>query len=287
MSEKIAGVVVLYRPDKEVIENIRSYIQTVQKLYLVDNTDTANHAIVQALQSESSSIEYIHLFGNQGIARALNEAASRAWQEGYEWLLTMDQDSFASEDMIKNLLEVCHTFPGKEIGIIAPRYIQQTDGTVMPRSSVEEVDVVITSGNLLNLEAYTKVGPFREDFFIDYVDHEYCLRLKLAGYKVLVHNQVLLHHKLGNSQNHRLMGRPVVSSHHNYLRRYYITRNRLSVLKEFGHHFPGYYKEQHLLNLKELIKVILYEEDKLNKLKSVLRGYRDFKRGHFGKYGHS
>ncbi|WP_299701031.1 glycosyltransferase family 2 protein [uncultured Pontibacter sp.] len=286
MSERVAGVVVLYRPDEEVVENINTYITSVQKLYLVDNTETSNHTIVQALQSASERVEYIHLLENRGIAKALNEAATRALQEGYDWLLTMDQDSRASQGMLSDLLAVGDTYASEELGIIAPRYIQQTDETVIPRHGIEEVDVVITSGNLLNLKAYAEVGPFREDFFIDYVDHEYCLRLKLAGYKIIVNNKVLLSHKLGNSQNHRLIGRPVVSSHHNSLRRYYITRNRLAVLKEFGPHFPDYYKEQHWLNVKELIKVLLYEDDKLSKIKSVFRGYWDFKKGNFGKYRH-
>jgi rhamnosyltransferase len=284
MLGKIAGVVVLYQPDADVVANIRTYTQELQKLYLLDNTENPSHTIKESVQREFDAVDYIHLPHNQGIAKALNTAAFKAAEEGFDWLLTMDQDSKASDNMVKRLLEVCDTYDPAELGIIAPRYLQQTDKTVTAVNGLDETDIVITSGNLLNLSAFLKTGPFREDFFIDYVDHEFCLRLRLAGYKIIINNSVLLYHELGDSQRHQAFGKQVIASHHNLLRRYYITRNRLAVLKEFGASFPGYYQEQRYLNLKELLKLILFEKDKINKIRSVYRGYMDFKKNRFGKY---
>ncbi|WP_461489920.1 glycosyltransferase family 2 protein, partial [Pontibacter sp. HJ8] len=210
-----------------MLENIRTYAHRLHRLYLLDNTESPSHAVRKAVEEEFNEVEYIHLPHNQGIAKALNTAASRAAKQGFDWLLTMDQDSKASDNMIERLLEVCDIYGKEELGIIAPKYLQQTDTSATAGSGLEEVDIVITSGNLLNLNAFIKTGPFREDFFIDYVDHEYCLRLRLAGYKIIVNNSVLLYHELGNSQSHHLFGKSVIASHHNPLRRYYITRNRL------------------------------------------------------------
>jgi rhamnosyltransferase len=286
MSGKIAGVVVLYNPDEKVVDNIKTYAHQLDKLYLVDNSETPSVLIKEAVQKEFNFVEYFHLPHNQGIAKALNTAASKAFAQGFTWLLTMDQDSRASSNMIGRMLTGYEEYQMHEIGILAPRYLQQTDKFPTPLSGLEEVDVVITSGNLLNLEAYAKVGPFREDFFIDYVDHEYCLRLKLAHYKIIVNNSVVLYHELGDSQSHLLFGHKVISSHHNSLRRYYITRNRLSVLKVFKTDFPEYYKQQRLLNMKEIIKLLLFEKDKLSKIRSVFWGYLDYRRKIFGKYRH-
>lgn len=287
MLKKIAGVVVLYQPENNVVDNIKTYGYRLNKLYLVDNTEAPSHSVLKSVQKEFESVEYIHLPQNQGIAKALNSAALKAAEEGFDWLLTMDQDSKASDNMIDRLLETLQEYQNDEIGILAPKYLQQTDMSSAPSSGLEEVDIVITSGNLLNLNAFLKVGPFREDFFIDYVDHEYCLRLRLAGYKIIVNNGVVLYHELGNSQSHQLLGNQVISSHHNSLRRYYITRNRLAVLKEFRYDFPKYYEQQRLLNIKEIIKLLLFEKDKLSKLRSAFWGYLDYKRKIFGKYSHN
>jgi len=37
---------------------------------------------------------------------------------------------------------------------------------------------VITSGSLLPLATYADIGPFREEFFIDFVDTDYCFRAR-------------------------------------------------------------------------------------------------------------
>ncbi|OKL39625.1 glycosyltransferase family 2 protein [Pontibacter flavimaris] len=287
MISNIAGVVVLYNPEEDIIDNVSTYYNSLQKLYVVDNSEVPSEKVLQELSKNFPHTEYHHLANNQGIAKALNIAASRAIEEGFDWLLTMDQDSQASEDMIPKLLEVSANIPKEQVGIIAPRYILETDSLDAEQSNLQEVDVAITSGNLLNLCAFKEVGPFREDFFIDYVDHEYCLRLKLSNYKIVINNKVLLYHKLGDSKSHSFLGYQVNASHHNFLRRYYITRNRLAVLKEFKIQFPQYYRNESTNNLREFIKIILFEKNKVKKIKSVYKGYLDFRRNKFGKYRHN
>lgn len=284
MIPRIAGVVVLYNPDSTVAENISMFCNSIRKLYLVDNSPNPSLTLADTVRKCCNEVEYIHLPENEGIATALNIAACKAVEEGYEWLLTMDQDSRASINMIQNLLQVCKVVNKDAVGIIAPRYVQQTDAFQSKTSGLEEVDVAITSGNLLNLQAFAKVGPFREDFFIDYVDHEYCLRLNSNSYKVIINNDVVLDHKLGDSKAHNILFSTLIVSHHNYLRRYYITRNRLAVLKEFKYLFPKYYRNERTNNLRELVKIIFFEDDKIMKIKSIIKGYKDFKENRFGKY---
>lgn len=284
MMNNVAGVVVLYHPGVTVLENIRSYSKSIKKLYVIDNTEQPSEETSKALYGETSNIEYIAFKQNLGIATALNFAAVKASGEGYEWLLTMDQDSCASKDMVKRLLKGCETLTEEKIGIIAPKYLQQKDDVNNVSSGLEEVDVTITSGNLLNLKAFRIAGPFREDFFIDYVDHEYCLRLKLHGFKIIINKGVILNHALGATKRHAIMRFPMISSHHNFIRRYYITRNRLAVLKEYKDRFPKYYSFERAFFFKETLKILFFEDDKFRKVKSIIQGYLDFKRNRFGKY---
>ena len=56
---------------------------------------------------------------------------------------------------------------------------------------------MITSGSLLALAVFRRVGPMREDFFIDAVDFQYCLRLRRHGYKVIETLLPTLIHPIG------------------------------------------------------------------------------------------
>ncbi|MBC5992108.1 glycosyltransferase family 2 protein [Pontibacter cellulosilyticus] len=280
MSFSIAGVVVLYNPDSEVLNNLRSYCNSISKLYIVDNSECPSEELIVNLKLINA--EYIPFNQNQGIAKALNIGASRAIEDGFDWLLTMDQDSEATKGMVQELINSTGNFDRNSIGIVSPQHILDSK-PVHKSFDVEEVTVVMTSGNLLNLKAYQKVGPFRDDFFIDYVDHEYCLRLKYYGYKILVNHKAILNHQLGQNKAYNALGKTVTTTHHNCTRRYYITRNRLQVLKEYKELFPEYYKTELRNNIKELIKVFFFENNKFGKLKSIIRGYKDYRKGKFGK----
>jgi len=60
-----------------------------------------------------------------------------------------------------------------------------------------EKDVVQMSGSLLSLMAFKEIGPFREEFFIDSIDADYCLRLRKKGYKIIVACQAQMKHSVG------------------------------------------------------------------------------------------
>jgi len=284
MTKNVAGVVVLYNPEPVVVDNIQTYYASVEKLYVIDNTEHAAKEIIDEISRRLPNAEYIPFNENLGIAKALNEAATRAIQEGFEWILTMDQDSSASAGMVENLLKVTSKVKHTMVGIIAPQYIDDPIPSASNGNAVEEALTTITSGNLLNLVAFSDVGPFREELFIDFVDIDYCLRLNLKGYKVLISNQVKLEHQLGSASCHSFFGRRLCTSNHNYIRRYYITRNRLAILKEYKNVCPDFYQSEKNKNFIEITKLILFEKNKLKKIKSILEGYIDFKRNKFGKY---
>nr|WP_241635356.1 hypothetical protein [Fusobacterium gastrosuis] len=131
----------------------------------------------------------------------------------------------------------------------------------------------MTSGNFLNLEISKDIGDFEEKFFIDEVDHEYCYKIYKKGYKVLIINNIMLEHNLGNSKKHGLYW----ATHHNYIRRYYIVRNRCYMIKKYKP--KGYITYL----LKTTLKIILSENDKKRKLKMTYLGVRDFFHGVSGK----
>jgi rhamnosyltransferase len=217
---RIFGVVVLYEPKSEFLDNAFYLSRFVEKLYLVDNSESRVWGAKQRdFIASSPNVEYIPFGGNKGVAYALNFGAQKALSEGANWLLTMDQDSAFVENGLPVLVDFAQRCDPKRVGIVSP--VHWVSGICpLPCEEVVEVLVTMTSGNLVSLQAYKEVGGWREDFFIDSVDHEFCLRLQKRGFKVICYRASVLRHNLGKITRHRFLGREFCATNHNYVRRY-------------------------------------------------------------------
>ncbi len=278
LAPRIAAVVVLYHPGLEVIDNIRSWSGQVETVYAVDNSE-ASDSVFNLLVAKVRNITYIPQGANRGMARALNIGAERAIEQGYGFLLTMDQDSKAAPDMVALMLDCLDVRTLTQIGIISPFHVTKS-GHLPGKEECQDVMTPMTSGCLLNLAAYRAVGPFRDDFFIDFVDNEYCLRLRKQGFDVCRANLARLEHSVGDTKKYG----PFIATNHSPLRRYYKTRNRFKVFHEYVMDFPGHCFYDLVRLVKEIASIILFEDEKLAKLLMMWRGWRDFRRENFGKY---
>jgi rhamnosyltransferase len=277
---KIAGVVVLYNPDEKVRENILSYINHIGKLYVVDNTPNKNNF---QLLPKSKKITYIPNNKNLGIAASLNIGARGSIDDGYKWLLTMDQDSKFTDDNLSNMIEWLGKNHKKNTGLISPWH-ELSIGLNRATEEIEYPLTVMTSGNIISLEAYKKIGGFKEYLFIDCVDFDYCLNLIDHNYKVIRLNNVELKHKLGSIKIDKFLFRNITHTNHNHIRRYYMTRNSFIVGKMYKSKFPKFSKALMREIRHDIIKIIILEKDKYRKIKNMLRGYIDYKKGIMGEY---
>lgn len=279
---RVAGVTVLYYPHADVVASLDTYLAQVEHLYLIDNSDGIDHQSLFAAMENGNRSSYLRQESNNGIAIALNIAARLADAAGFDWLLTMDQDSQADPAMVQQqlqALEVFEAFATEQVGMLAPFHLTKADRHP-PETVLSDVMTPMTSGCLLNLKAYQDVGAFREDFFIDFVDNEYCLRLRHHGWQVLRANRALLRHNVGDIKKFG----PFIATNHSPLRRYYKTRNRLWVFREYVGKFPGHCLFDLVRLAKEIASIVLFEDHKMAKLAMMLRGVFDFFRGRFGRY---
>ena len=274
---KLSAVVVFYKPSKDNISNIDNYIKEVDKLYVVDNTDDD----VTRMES-TDKIEYIKLGDNKGIAYALNVGAKKAIDDGYKYLLTLDQDSKMNADILKQMKDYLKHNKDKKVGLISPyQDIDAKDDK--SNKEVEDMLEVMTSGNIIDLEAYQIIGGFKDWFFIDCVDTDYCMNLHKHGYKVLRLNNVVMKHELGNLVVHKLFGKEYPCYNHNPMRRYYIVRNNLYINDMYKDLYPDYCELLLRVQKGQVKRIIAFEKNKFKKLKMMFKGYRDYKNGVKGK----
>lgn len=288
---KIACIIISYNPGSGIKECFNTLINQVDKVFIVDNGSKSESLVMleELIASNRDKSKLILNDNNLGIATALNIGIKDALAQDYKWILTMDQDSKASTNMIEKMFEVYKEIgkeERKDILSIFPNFVDERIQSVEENSNMkayEYVDADITSGNLLRAEVFDKIGFFDESLFIDLVDTDFCMRLNEKNIKMIKVRDAILYHSLGESQSVKSIFGKFNTSNHSALRRYYMTRNRFYTWEKYRELNSFTLNRDKKLFKKEFVKIILGEEDKLNKIKMVFRGYKDYKKGIRGK----
>lgn len=248
LTMRVAAVIVTFNPDIErLCENLKAASPQVGKILIVDN-GSVNTDKFDGLDS----VSYIKSLSNMGIAWALNRAFEWAHENGFNWLLTLDQDSVIESDYVKKMTRwiADHAFDvdvRSATAIIYPRFVDARIAAVESEASsftrviralknaflTLKPYLPITSGSLVNVEKAC-LCELDEDYFIDDVDHYFDFKLLKAGYVFCEAGNVVLDHRLGEphgigeEKSGGIGGqfRSFVSLHQAW-RYYYMYRNRV------------------------------------------------------------
>lgn len=244
--KQIAAVIVTFQPDlKALNDELAALCDQVGYLIVVDNGSRNQQELQQQLLQYDAHLE--SLPANTGVAHAQNVGIALAKRLGALCVLLMDQDSVPSADMVAHLHEVMLrlTAEGCRVAAVGPRYIDEryeempcfnrVRGIRMERygcdgvPQVIEADYLIASGSLIPLAVLDHVGGMADNLFIDYIDIEWGLRAKAAGFISYGVCAARLDHSLGENPI-RFWGRNI--SVHSPIRNYYFVRNALLIYRK-------------------------------------------------------
>ncbi|HVS75741.1 MAG TPA: glycosyltransferase family 2 protein, partial [Steroidobacteraceae bacterium] len=275
----VCAVVVTYFPGVECAENLAALARQVACLLIIDNgsSEETLQPVVEAARRLSATL--VRLKVNLGIAAALNVGLRLARERGYSWLATFDQDSRATAAMIETMAQALGRYPQpNRVAVVAPRHVDRLIGfTVAERGSEARgrgwrvIPSVMTSGNLVRLDAAVVVGGFDERLFIDFVDHDFCFRLRRRGFRVLEATDAMLLHSLGSMERRLLLIKRVTVTHHAAIRRYYISRNRLVLWRRYWRHEPVWVLRDVRRFLSDAVSMLLFERQPAQKLVMMSR----------------
>jgi len=285
------GVVVTYECGTGVGPTIRSILQQVGRVIVVDNgSNGETRSFLEQMRAENpEAIELILFPENVGIAGALNAGIRRGIALNFPWILTMDHDSVAGGGMVDALRSaVFKDAEPEKILLAAPVYADRNTGEegrlyryegwqrkrLLPGKTGRGVNptLVITSGNLVNAKAYLAVGGFDESLAIDYVDHDFCLRGNRAGYRILVTGEARLFHAIGTATSRWMFGRVWFSTNHSAERRYTIGRNRMTVIRRHASAFPAYALHTALEYPADILSMLVCETGIREKVSALITG---------------
>lgn len=282
----IVAIIVTYNVSSSFSKNVDALLDKVAEIIVVDNG--SKQETINMLDSLNGKISLIKLNENKGIAYALNRGIEYALNKSYEWILTLDHDSIVDTNMLTNMLKTYDKMTEVEkekVVMITPTHVEEKEmsNKIVINSGYEYVLTEITSGALTKAWYYSK-NKYDEKLFIDMVDHEFCLEINKNGYKIIRVNSAILLHNLGESERKRIFRLTITPTNHSALRRYYMSRNRMYVWKRYKGKYDEWIKKDKIRFISEFAKIIIFEDDKLNKIKMIKKGISDYKIGKWGAY---
>ncbi len=294
--EKIFAIIITYNPDIDLLNNeYESLANQVDRFIYVDN-DSINKKSILSWSSTKDKCQYIFLDSNQGIGAAQNAGIKFALSEGATHVILFDQDSVVESNFVDNLYnaEQSAIADGLNVGMTGPIY-RGYDDFEYPICSIEnnkfvkktldsfekycKVSHIIASGSLIKKEVFEKIGLLREDWFIGYIDFEYCFRAAKKGFVSIVTKKACMRHQMGDRQIF-ICGRKI--GIYSPFRRYFDCRNTLLIQKEDI--FPKVLRRHYLkLVFGKFGISLIYGPKRLQQFLYCLRGFYDGLRGRVGK----
>lgn len=238
MNNTVYAVIVSHYPNKAQLYNlVETLTAHVDGVVIIDNgtpfLDITNATLIP-------------LHENKGVAYAQNVGIRWAMERNADYVILFDQDSLPDEFMVSRLTLSCKTLEntGQKVAAVGPCYMDcrfpnahpfvQIKGVHLTRikpvgHDIVPVDHLISSGCLMPATTINAIGMMREDLFIDYIDMEWSLRARSAGYLSYGVFSAHMQHGLGDEPI-ELFSRKIPN--HNALRHYYQFRNCVWLCKQ-------------------------------------------------------
>ncbi len=232
---RLAAAAVLYHPDATLLLALRDALLSSGTPLIV----VCNSVLDADLKATLTGRGMVTLIGdgtNPGLGAALNAAMEAAESAGFTHVMLFDQDSSPGPELARALLDRADAV-ADHLGALGPWltpppgegykaiwYSFRSGGSPGAR----HVDFLPTSGSLIPVSAWRRIGPFRADFFIDGIDVEWSFRAWKAGYRMILADDLAMIHRWGQPGG---QGRQLQIARQGPLRNAYHLRNSTHSLR--------------------------------------------------------
>jgi rhamnosyltransferase len=303
MNNLIFSISVTFNPDIHLLDRqINSLGFQVECIIIIDNGSSNLDELVPYLENKKNQsgqrIIAVYNGKNRGLGYAQNIGIKKAFENGANDILLLDQDSVLTENFIQELLDTRDLLTKQNIrvGAIGPVYYSESTNEIYPitkfwgpfikriepSSKPEEASFLIASGCFINNKVIEDIGLMNEDLFIDCIDVDWSFRAQEKGYKLYVSPKAKMMHIIGEKRIN-IAGRSIAV--HSPLRRYYLFRNSIFMVR--SRYIPiGYKLREITFNAFRLLVYLSLSKDRLRYLKYSLTGFKDGLKGIGGECIH-
>ena len=262
---RVVAVIPAYEPGPNLVDLVRCLSEQVTTVVVVDDGSPTWPDIPQR------AAVVVRHDNNRGIAAALNTGIREALTDADALaVLTVDQDSQLPARFVRRLLDTWRDAEsaGVRVGLVAPQKVTGQPDQRPGRPPIQ-------SGQLIPVTTLRRVGDFDARLFIDGVDDDYALRCLDAGLALVVAEGLTIGHRLGATHDVTIAGRTVTLTRSAPFRYYYLTRNRLWLVRRNARRHPRWAVAQAFGLLRHLVVVQTLVPDRHARADAVWRGVRD------------
>jgi rhamnosyltransferase len=276
-NNSVLCIIVSYNGADKLSKTVKALVDQVEDILIIDNGSQQETIDLIMSMHKNLNIKYDLLQSNKGIGFALNKGVLQAKVLRYSWILTMDQDSVANDDMVEELLASAER--QKKMCAVSPMIFENNNNAGIKD---EIIQYAITSGNLVPTKVFDMVGHYNEDYFIDSVDFEFCLRIKNANLLLVQSKKARLVHELGNLIKKRILWLNVNYIEHTPVRRYYIYRNHLYLSQKYLFKNPQFVIKKSAYLLFYTLNIVMLDDKRIENIKMIALGISDYFKGVVG-----
>ena len=140
---RLCAVIPTFDPGPYLIRCTAALAEQVDRVFLIDDGSQASfEPLLRDLEARGMSLHREPV--NRGIASALNRGVRLAMESGFEWVLTFDQDSEASADLVDRLFAALDACPDTARGArVGPRIVHpehHPPGRAQPKECVQIIN---------------------------------------------------------------------------------------------------------------------------------------------------
>lgn len=267
-------------------------------MIVVDNA--SDDGTEEGVRQRGHDVTYIQTGANLGFAGGNNVGIAAAMERGADAVLVLNNDTIVPQDTLGTLAEALSSTPDagacspvlpyhpprKELWFAGTPYDPRRGrsgrttsierGTLPLPEAPIDIDRAVGAAMLVRRAVVHEVGAFSEDLYFLYEDVDWSLRMRAAGWRILLVPQARIPHKVAASQG----GTPVSPT-----TTYYGTRNDLEMGRRHSSlHGVAALRRQivcvavHLASLRRAPS-----GTRSDCLRNILRGCRDFHQRRFGE----
>ena len=184
----------------ECVKNIQKVTNSLSRIIVIDNHST-DDSMLFLQRIEENNVEIIQASRNGGYAAGNNIGLRRAQELGAEFAIIMNPDVSITEDIGSKLRH--YMVNNQTCGIVAPALESQNEDTnygeiihlgrihfeekvySTDNQPVVDIDSIVGACFMVRLSVIEVVGYISEDYFLNFEETEWCLKIKHAGFNVV------------------------------------------------------------------------------------------------------
>lgn len=280
MSKVIGIILVNYNGFHDTVECLKSiYKSTYDNYFIVIVDNNSREDCGQLASFDRIILERLNV--NVGFGVANNIGAEIALKNGASYVLCLNNDTIIKEDMLEKMIEradintietaATYYYFDREQLWYGGGEVSKLKGTFRHKQYTESKDVSFICGccMLVSAECIKKIGLFEKEYFMYYEDSDFSLKAKMNGYRLHYVFEAVLWHKVGKSTSKEVG-----------MKEYYLTRNRLFILKKYKNYFG---KFAIIYFYCTRLAIVFYKIIMGENIALYIDAFKDYKKNRMGK----